>query len=113
MAVDAIYMNILGGVDGYGKKLSSTELITGNTSLSSTDLPTPLYGHCMVKINSSHVFIAGGLDGNNNLSDASYIYSSTTGSYTQQPDMTIARFYNACVLVDHAVGRLAKSSKCS
>merc|ERR1711892_855301 len=94
---------VTGGVDAADNTLSSTELLTGNTWLSSTDLPTPLSAHCMVKINSSHVFIAGGADANDDPTAASYLFSSTTGSYTRQPDMIIPRSDHACELVNNAV----------
>jgi len=86
---------VTGGADAsINHELSSTEELTGNTWHISTPLPTPLYGHCMVKINSSHVFIAGGYDGNG-YSTATYLYSSTSG-YTTLPSMPIARAAHAC-----------------
>merc|ERR1712106_1020173 len=74
---------VTGGYDASGHLLSSTEELTGNTWHSSTPLPTPLYGHCMVKINSSHVFIAGGSDGR--AIATSFLYS-TSGTFSPLPD---------------------------
>merc|ERR1711892_89346 len=85
---------VTGGSDGQSA-LSSTEVLTGNTWHSSTPLPTPLDSHCMVKINSSHVFIAGGLDHNGYSTAAAYLYSSTSG-FTTLPSMAKPRHYHAC-----------------
>ena len=57
----------------------------------------------MVKINSSHVFIAGGYYSPGHATTASYLYSSTSGSYSVLPDMAIARRHHACGLVNNAV----------
>merc|ERR1712106_1287353 len=87
---------VTGGADASpNHELSSTEVLTDNTWHISTPLPAPLYGHCMVKINSSHVFMAGGEDDNSAYA-ASYIYSSTSGTFSPLPDMAIARSYHAC-----------------
>merc|ERR1711892_605665 len=80
---------VTGGYDEHGNVLSSTEVLTGNTWLSSTPLPTPLYTHCMVQINSSHVFIAGGQDRYNHSTAVAYLYSSTSGIFSSLPDMAL------------------------
>ena len=98
MSTSVIILIIPGGhrgLDANLSVLSSTEVLTGNTWHSSTPLPTPLAGHCMVKINSSHVFIAGGI-GDNGYSAAAHLYSSTSGTFSPLPDMAIARSYHAC-----------------
>ena len=46
-------------------------------------------GHCLVKLNSSHVFLTGGGTA------SSYIYSSTIG-FTRQGDMGTPRHRHAC-----------------
>merc|ERR1711892_108336 len=86
---------VTGGYDPSDREISSTEVLTGNSWHISTPLPAPVYGHCMVKINSSHVFIAGGED-DNSVYAASYICSSTSGTFSPLPDMAIARSYHAC-----------------
>merc|ERR1712106_470739 len=86
---------VTGGYYASGHLLSSTEELTGNTWHSSTPLPTPLDSHCMVKINSSHVFIAGGLDHNGYSTTAAYLYSSTSG-FTTLPSMAKPKHYHAC-----------------
>ena len=72
----------------------------------------------MVKINSSHVFIAGGyIDSDDYETTATYLYRSTSGSsgssgsysplprgYTRLPDMAPpARYGHACGLVNNTV----------
>merc|ERR1712123_562806 len=87
---------VTGGADASpNHELSSTEVLTDNTWHISTPLPTNLYGHCIVKINSSHVFIAGGEDDNTYYA-ASYIYSSTSGTFSRLPDMAITKSDHAC-----------------
>merc|ERR1711892_1128433 len=87
---------VTGGIDASTHVFSSTEVLTGNTWLSSTPLPTPVFAHCMVKINSSHVFIAGGYDGLGGATAAAHLFSSTSGTFSPLPDMAIARGYHAC-----------------
>merc|ERR1711892_389549 len=86
---------VTGGYGQFSNTLSSTEVLTGNTWLSSTPLPTKAWGHCMVQINSSHVFIAGGT-GNSGDYAAAYLYSSTSGTFSPLPDMAMARHLHAC-----------------
>merc|ERR1712123_481023 len=86
---------VTGGYDERGNVLSSTEVLTGNSWLSSTPLPTTLYGHCMVQINSSHVFIAGGYDDKSHYTAAAYLFSSSSG-YTTLPSMAKPKHYHAC-----------------
>merc|ERR1711892_46150 len=87
---------VTGGYDERGNVLSSTEVLTGNTWLSSTPLPTTLYGHCMVKINSSHVFIAGGQDRYNHSTAVAYLYNTISGIFSPLPDMAMATDDPAC-----------------
>merc|ERR1712106_637196 len=86
---------VTGGYDERGNVLTSTEVLTGNTWLSSTPLPTPLDSHCMVKINSSHIFMAGGSDYSGYYA-VTYLYSSTSGTFSPLPDMAMARDDHAC-----------------
>merc|ERR1711892_1299874 len=87
---------VTGGYDEHGNVLTSTEVLTGNTWLSSTPLPTPVYGHCMVKINSSHVFIAGGQDRYNHPIAAAYLYNTDSGTFSPLPDMALPRDDPTC-----------------
>merc|ERR1712106_563542 len=87
---------VTGGYDEHGNVLTSTEVLTGNTWLSSTPLPTPVYGHCMVKINSSHVFIAGGQDRYNHPIATAYLYNTISGIFSSLPDMALPRDDPTC-----------------
>jgi len=78
-----------------GSSLSSTELYDGNTWHSSVDLPTPMNGHCLVKLNSSHVFLTGG-------GAASYIYSRASG-FIKLRDMSTWRYDHGCGLFGEQV----------
>ena len=40
--------------------LSSTEVWDGSSWSRGDSLPTPLHGHCMTKINRTHIFLVGG-----------------------------------------------------
>ncbi len=51
------------GVGGGVNSLSSTEYWAGDFG---ADLPNVLYGHCQLTLDSSHVLILAGSDGNNN-----------------------------------------------
>ena len=88
---------IEGGWDG-SARLSSTELLQDNSWQDSVDLPTPVSGHCLVKLNSSHVFLAGGY-GDGLKFSASYIYSRASG-FIRQSDMATPRapWHHGCAL---------------
>ena len=89
---------MLGGWSKNDETLASSELWDGKTWKTHDPLPTPLWGHCVVKLNSSHVFIAGGnLDYYGQVSNASYIYSKDTG-FVEVPPMTRERCGHACGL---------------
>ena len=103
-------IHIVGGQDG-PYRLSSTELYRNNTWHSSVDLPVPLGAHCLVKLNSTHVFLAGGFDGTHEpganppgaYSGASYILNRATGKAMRQGDMSIPRGKHACTLLGDQV----------
>jgi hypothetical protein len=61
-----------------------------------SDLPHSLVGHCLVKLNTTHVFLTGGWTGTR-YSAASFIYSTRTG-FVRVKDMSTARTYHACSL---------------
>ena len=80
--------------------LSSTELvsITGMTEMG-PDLPTPLNGHCSIKISDSNVFIIGGQNStdqfDNGLKSTIY-YDFAQNTWTDGPEMTQARSAFGC-----------------
>ena len=56
-----------------------------------------MHGHCLVRLNTSHVFLTGGKYRDSDNSPASYIYSGATG-FSRQGDMSVARLSHACAL---------------
>jgi len=78
--------------------LSSTEIWDGENWRNSVNLPKPLTGHCLVKINSSHVFITAGYDSNgfSAPNTDSYIYNGV--DFVQVASMKGHRFAPGCGL---------------
>ena len=83
------------------KALSTTEFYQNNEWQTSVDLPTPLRDHCLLKLNSSHVFLSGGISKRlgklSSPTNASYIYSRATG-FVRQGDMGTERSSHGCAL---------------
>jgi len=61
-----------------------------------TPLPDRLRGHCLVKLNKTHLLLAGGK--NEEESAASYLFSKETG-WVRQADMINARSHFSCALM--------------
>ena len=59
-------------------------------------LPTPLYGHCLQKLNRSHFVLIGGHDGKNPISKVSFFDGS---QWIEGPNLRIARKYHSCALL--------------
>jgi hypothetical protein len=57
-----------------------------------------LFGHCLVKINSSYAFLAGGQLPGNRGSEAAYLFSETKG-FVRQADMSTTRMSHSCGLI--------------
>ena len=105
--------------------LSSTELvsITGMTEMG-PDLPTPLNGHCSIKISDSNVFIIGGqssTDISDNGLKSTIYYDFAQNTWIDGPEMTQARSAFGCGAfyseyhngkrVIAAIGKIIKTSK--
>ena len=95
-----------GGGDIHGNSTSSTEIWDGKTWKSHVELPRPLESHCIVKINSSHVFVGGGdFIAKNNYSLISlmaFIYDGN--EFTPVANLSMPRINPACGLhEDHYV----------
>ena len=58
-------------------------------------LPQSLMFHCLLKLNTTHVFLTGGRSGHGSDSAACYIFSTYTG-FVRQDDMSTARIVHAC-----------------
>jgi hypothetical protein len=69
------------------------------------DLPAPLYHHCLVQINATHTFLAGGSSGQGAVRYA-YIYSWLAAKWQPVRGMPTARTNLACGLhTDSVTGR--------
>ena len=79
--------------------LSSTEVWDGSSWSRGDSLPTPLHGHCMTRINRTHIFLVGGATSHSDRTAAAYIYSETTG-WVQTESMRVSRYWHACGLHD-------------
>jgi len=89
---------ITGGHDGK-KVLSSTELRHPNgTWTSHVDLPVSNRGHCMTRVNDTHVILLGGYQGNSNLKSA-YMYNIKTG-WKKLRDVKNQKYYHSCTMLD-------------
>eukprot|EP00092_Neocalanus_flemingeri_P034986 GFUD01038070.1.p1 GENE.GFUD01038070.1~~GFUD01038070.1.p1 ORF type:complete len:216 (+),score=30.38 GFUD01038070.1:641-1288(+) len=87
---------VTGGHTGT-KNLKSTELLSPNDTWSSfVDLPEPVYGHSLVNIDSTTLFLCGGYT-DSGTAGASYIYTQG-GGFVKQPSMLIGRWYQQCTL---------------
>jgi len=86
---------VTGGFDGE-KMLATTELWSNNKWQEHVRLPEPMYGHCMTKINESHILIVGG---ENKWSKNAFLYSEETG-FTKLGDLKTGRSYQGCSLVN-------------
>ena len=58
-------------------------------------LPYKVYGHCVVTLNDGRVMILGGWDGSSDLRKV-LIFNSTSGTFSDAPDMLYARTSHAC-----------------
>ena len=74
----------------------TTEFWDGHSWQDHTPLPDKLSGHCLVKLNTTHLFLAGGR--NEEQSAASYLFSKETG-WVRQADMSNARSHFSCGLL--------------
>ena len=60
------------------------------------NLPERLFGHCLVKINSSHAFLAGGRSAGRE-SESAYIFSDNA-DFVRQANMSTPRRFHSCAL---------------
>ena len=56
-----------------------------------------MYGHCLVKLNTTHALLTGGYSSSGGYLSSSYLYSEHSG-FVKQADMTHARRYHGCAL---------------
>ncbi len=117
------YLWVTGGKSDTGEVLSSTEHInTDPVSTNGSDLPIPLYKHCMVSVldqsGSKMTLVTGGvtvsstISGINNrtehLSGSTFFYHWITGNWTEGPILEHKRHSAACgVIHDYSTGDIA------
>merc|ERR1711860_31734 len=88
---------IIGGRDGNGKDLKTTELISSSGSVKGKDFPTTICSHCSFKINSTHALVTGGFQDRSPSSSASTWFGDlTTTTVTPGPKMTSTRRGHGC-----------------
>jgi len=106
---------VTGGHSSSQNTKSSTEIWDNKTWRLHTPLPLALNKHCLVKVNSTHVFLAGGemkmrqgRGSSSTFSNSAYLYSKEAG-FVQQADMPGDRGYLEiqCVLVGEGLVMVA------
>ena len=105
-------MVVFGGVDKNNVTLDSIEVIDIKARKSlkiGLTLPKPLAGHCLVQLNSSHTFLAGGalsdvagFGGSPNFSDQAWILSEA--GWTPAGQLAKARSAHSCSSVVPGIG---------
>ena len=108
----------LGGFDGFYFN-PTTEIWDNKTWHDHIPLPKAMSGHCLVKINSTHVFLAGGKvkeayrGYGEKFSESAYLYSKDSG-FVKQEDMMWSWGGMSCVLLQEGqvmVSSARRSSK--
>ena len=94
---------IIGGRDGNGNELKSTELITPTGSKEGRDFPVTISAHCSFKINSTHTLVTGG-DQDGSMSASTWFVDLTTTTVTPGPKLTTPRSDHGCATF-HLEGR--------
>ena len=84
---------IIGGY--YGNALKTTELISSSGSVKGKDFPTTVYGHCAIKINSTHGLVIGGKQ-DGSYSASTWFVDLTTTTFTPGPPMKMKRLHYGC-----------------
>merc|ERR1711860_314664 len=64
-------------------------------SVKGKDFPTTVYGHCAIKINSTHGLVIGGKQ-DGSYSASTWFVDLTTTTFTPGPPMKIKRMYHGC-----------------
>ena len=89
---------VTGGKDDFDIPLISTEIRNPDGSWSRfVDLPKKMSDYCMVTVNSTHVFLAGGINGAT-IYKTTYLYSMQSG-WKVMEDMIDGRFAHTCSLL--------------
>ena len=88
---------ILGGLNSRSSftYLDSTIVYTNGVFHPWYGIPYPASGACIIIVNGTHVFYAGGYDGSSDRSDA-YLLEVDSLTWTSLPSMTSQRQYHSC-----------------
>ena len=86
---------IIGGIDGNGFGLRSTELYSSSGSETGKDFPLKIRYHCSFKINSTHAMVTGGFQ-EWEVSGSTWFVDLTTTSFTPGPTMKTKRYRHGC-----------------
>jgi len=81
-----------------GEDFSSTEIVSllEGTSRSGIELPVTVNSHCMVKYNSTHVYLIGGYQ-NGRISKKTWIFDPTKNyEYFEGPELNEERYWHSC-----------------
>ena len=89
--------------------MNTTEIWDNNAWHDHISLPRKLSGHCLLKINSTHVFLAGGEFHSGEFSADAYLYSEEAG-FVKQEDMMWSRGRVSCVLIEEGQVMVASTS---
>ena len=91
---------VIGGNDGsYDVATTETFFEHNKTWVSSVDYPVGVYGLCLVKINETHIFSAGGVYRSVN----TYIYSKAQGFVQQESMQAEGNTHAACCLFEDKI----------
>jgi len=100
-------LHIFGGFDSSGNWLKSTEMVTiGQDTTRGKDMPQPLAGHAISKINGTFSLITGGLTSTYVTVSTTWFYNHDDEEFTRGPNLLQPRFWHASgILQDHADGK--------
>ena len=86
---------ITGGFKSYGAHMSSSEVLDlgSRTWRSGPNLPIANSWHCVVQMNSTHTFFAGGYSTNGSNKHAFFYYDN---KFERLPSMILARSHHMC-----------------
>ena len=87
-----------GGLNGSGF-LSNVEAFNGETWSSLPNLPSPVYGHCMVAINDTVLLSMGGYTSQGYISKPNF-FNSEMNEWSPGPDLNTPRRYFSCATVN-------------
>ena len=89
-----------------GSNTVDTEIVTRDSSVSGPNLPEPLEGHCLLRVDSQTTFLGGGSNSGLQKDDLrwAFLYHWDTDSWEQLPSFTLKRKEHHCGLVTNDQG---------